>query len=596
MKVIEKIEIKYFRSFDGGRGQPKVEIMDLKDINIFSGTNDSGKSNILRALNLFFNDEISPGVKFNLERDLSKIQKNRSDDKIEKKRVLGKKGVRQRDLWVKIRLYFRKDKGGVLPESFFVEKTWDKNGLNPNRKHNIEKDPNPQKATAQEGQLSQFLNNICFEYVPAVKDRQFFNVLFKKLQNYLFDKQDKKNDNKFTEHSSKFNDLLKNETQGLFDEFKKNTGINAGFRIPNTLVDFFRTLGVETESGISLFDRGDGIQARFIPDILNEISKDSRKKIIWGFEEPENSYEPLKCFELAQDFKKYSKGKQIFITSHAFPFIGLKGNEVSSYRVENRENTSKIGKIDWQQRTIRGVGFENNTDKLEKEIGLLNLYSQLSEHLGKQLDRNTNYIFVEDKDRQIYKISWLKLNDISFSKNNFERIFDEKCSFSIYTKNGRNNLQKFLNLPLEEHKNNKIIGIFDFDEGFENFNGLKKDEGWLDYVGSKESCITRKNTKYLCCHALLIPVPISRNNYADSSYINNYLCLEHLFEDDTLKRIDCFNKIYEPSGGSQIVKIKGKLNLWKKIVDLPKEDFKNFKPLFDKINELFELEQPKKKE
>jgi AAA15 family ATPase/GTPase len=97
MKIIEKIEIKHFRSFDGGAEEPKVEVLDLKDINIFSGTNDSGKSNILRALNLFFNNEISPGVSFDLERDLSKIQRKRSEEKA--------KGKRE----------------SVLPEEFFVE-------------------------------------------------------------------------------------------------------------------------------------------------------------------------------------------------------------------------------------------------------------------------------------------------------------------------------------------------------------------------------------------------------------------------------------------------------------------------------------------
>lgn len=67
---IEKVEIKHFRCFDGGVRQPNVELVDLQDVNIISGANDSGKSNILRALNLFFNNEILPGVPFNLERDL----------------------------------------------------------------------------------------------------------------------------------------------------------------------------------------------------------------------------------------------------------------------------------------------------------------------------------------------------------------------------------------------------------------------------------------------------------------------------------------------------------------------------------------------
>lgn len=589
MKIIEKIEIRHFRSFDGGVGQIKVEVIELRDLNIFSGANDSGKSNILRALNLFFNNEISPGVPFDLERDLSKIQKNRSDTKATTKRASGKKDVRQKDLWVKIRVYFKKEEGGVLPDKFFVEKTWNKNGLHLNKKHNIKKNTDLKKANAQEGQLSQFLNNISFEYVPAVKDRQFFNILFKKLQNYLFEKQDKKNDNKFTKHSAMFNDLLKTETQGLFDEFKKNVGVDAGFRIPETLVDFFRTLGVETENGISLFDRGDGIQARFIPDILNEISKDSRKKIIWGFEEPENSYEPLRCFELAQDFVRYSGKKQIFVTSHAFPFIALKGEEVASYRVKNEGNVSRIGAINWAQRTIKGAGFENDTDELEKEVGILETYSKLSEHLGREIKKRKYHVFVEDSKKQIYKIAWLKLNDVSCTKDNFEEVFDEKCPFFLFDKNGKKNLQKYLDMPaIEELKNDKIIGIFDFDGGFDDFNGLSGTR-WENLLGDKATCISRKRKQHDCFYSILIPVPQSRNNYADAAFTHNYLTLEHLLEDPVLSKIKCSDGFSTPSGGTQIAKIKGKSNLWKKLVDLPKEDFINFSPLFEKINTLFEL-------
>jgi len=79
MDIINKIEIKHFRSFDGGKDQNKVKIHNLKDLNVFSGANDSGKSNVLRALNLFFNDEISPGVKFDQKRDFSKIVSHRFD-------------------------------------------------------------------------------------------------------------------------------------------------------------------------------------------------------------------------------------------------------------------------------------------------------------------------------------------------------------------------------------------------------------------------------------------------------------------------------------------------------------------------------------
>jgi AAA15 family ATPase/GTPase len=86
MKIIENIEIRHFRSFDGGTGQSRVHIQNLGDLNVFSGANDSGKSNILRALNLFFNDEISPGVAFDKERDFSKTVSMRFDQTIVEKR------------------------------------------------------------------------------------------------------------------------------------------------------------------------------------------------------------------------------------------------------------------------------------------------------------------------------------------------------------------------------------------------------------------------------------------------------------------------------------------------------------------------------
>ena len=51
MNIIKKITISKFRSI--GEGQ-KIEPADF---NVISGANDSGKSNYLKALNLFFNGE-----------------------------------------------------------------------------------------------------------------------------------------------------------------------------------------------------------------------------------------------------------------------------------------------------------------------------------------------------------------------------------------------------------------------------------------------------------------------------------------------------------------------------------------------------------
>lgn len=48
LQIIKRIEIQYFRSIYS------VVIKDFSDLNMFSGENDVGKSNILKVLNLFF--------------------------------------------------------------------------------------------------------------------------------------------------------------------------------------------------------------------------------------------------------------------------------------------------------------------------------------------------------------------------------------------------------------------------------------------------------------------------------------------------------------------------------------------------------------
>ena len=50
MEIIKSIEITNFRSF-----KKATKKLKPSELNIFVGQNDQGKSNLLRALNLFFN-------------------------------------------------------------------------------------------------------------------------------------------------------------------------------------------------------------------------------------------------------------------------------------------------------------------------------------------------------------------------------------------------------------------------------------------------------------------------------------------------------------------------------------------------------------
>lgn len=609
---IEKVEIKHFRCFDGGVRQPNVELVDMKDVNIISGANDSGKSNILRALNLFFNNEIIPGVPFNLERDLCKLKRQRSDERVAQKRKEGAKDVRQRDLWVKIKVHFYNSKKGILPEHFYVEKMWDhsKSGEISASNHKNKKLRKTQQGAA-DGQLTQFLKQFRFEYVPAIKDREYFRYLFGKLQEALFEKDSSA---KFKNHSETFNKMLLSETEKLFEDFKKDTNIDAKFDIPSTLFDFVRTLSVTTENNISLFERGDGIQARFIPEILNEIYRgQKKKKIIWGFEEPENSYEDKNLRKLRDDFVNlYASTKQILLTTHSFNILSLNGDNISKYRVwkVKESGTSLITKLKYKNNQLQLD--KTDEERLEEELGIFELTAELDALYKKKEEEltfikkqkeeiqlkieslNKPLLFAEDKYIQTYKIAWLKLNDIICDKDDFEQKFDDNAPFYIYPAEGASNLSGFLRCKnIDYLKDKKIIGLFDFDEeGVKQFNNCKNEDFWknCNLEGSIVSGLYKKRKKHKCFIAMLLPVPNEYSNYHDLELACNFITQEHLLPKQFLLDNDFVEEKNLSIPGKPIIyKVKDnkKGEIWKKAFDLTKDDFKNFKILFDTLNQIW---------
>jgi AAA15 family ATPase/GTPase len=231
MKVIEKIEIKNFRSF-GNRKGGKTQVIKINDLNIFSGANDSGKSNILRALNLFFNKSTNLGEFLNFEKDFF-VKENDDDD-----------DIKQELITIKISFINSRNSGKNsknkeiirLPERFWVSRKWlrgtefsnysqdsselisfkkekqefynnllDKNGeLRSNFKASLSK------------QLTDFLNSIQYHYIPAIKDKNYFAHLFGELQQTLLkEKISDVNDSK-----NKFEKAIQKSTNLLMDEFK----------------------------------------------------------------------------------------------------------------------------------------------------------------------------------------------------------------------------------------------------------------------------------------------------------------------------------------------------------------------------------------
>jgi len=63
MELISKVKISCFRSIKDD------ELTGIKNFPTLAGLNNSGKSNYIRALNLFFNGEVEPQLGFNFSRD-----------------------------------------------------------------------------------------------------------------------------------------------------------------------------------------------------------------------------------------------------------------------------------------------------------------------------------------------------------------------------------------------------------------------------------------------------------------------------------------------------------------------------------------------
>lgn len=74
--MIREIHIKDFRSFRDG------VISGVTDFFSIAGRNGTGKSNVLRALNLFFNDEVEPGTSMDLARDFHRGAAERKDRRL----------------------------------------------------------------------------------------------------------------------------------------------------------------------------------------------------------------------------------------------------------------------------------------------------------------------------------------------------------------------------------------------------------------------------------------------------------------------------------------------------------------------------------
>ena len=295
---ITKIDIRNFRSARSLTIVPG-------DLAVLVGKNDSGKSNILRALNQFFTGNTGPTGELDFNADHNVFnQPNRRAKEIRsssKWNFLGPTITRMATLspgrndggapawWGGNTNYvgFRRIDAGN--GSFRLERV-----TIPNRSN-----------------LHTLLRNINFVYVPAIKDFTYFSELRASIYNVIAEVADRE----FRNSSRDFESSISNQLDDLTTQIAKSLGLRSRLALPKDLSHIFESLDfLSEEENISLDARGDGIKARHIPLILKFMADKKRglqvrgappHTFFWGYEEPENNLELASCIELADEFLKF---------------------------------------------------------------------------------------------------------------------------------------------------------------------------------------------------------------------------------------------------------------------------------------------------
>lgn len=386
--MIKNILIKNFRSIHS-------LTIDSNALTTFVGPNDVGKSNLLRALNLFFNGYTDHGIPFSFDKDFNKYAKP------------GTNKAKQIEIELTIALPVSFQKQGK-PNLVTWKKVWREGGLHlPLLKQRY----TDGSEFSSYSKIPTFLERLAFYYVPAIKDRHFFTDL----QGQMYDILAEAAESTLRDSAKDFEESIQTHITELMALVTTQFGDRNEIRLPESLRIVFESLEFNADD-MPLSRRGDGIKVRHIPMILKFIGEKRNSLLtggsikytnIWGFEEPENNLELSAAFDMAKSFEETANGGcQIFITTHSPAFYSIGKDAVCDEAITS---------------TIYGVKKENNTsmiysdpdEKLHDEMGLMPLIAPFVkkeqerwnkiltkknedlEKLNKEADYQTPRMFVE---------------------------------------------------------------------------------------------------------------------------------------------------------------------------------------------------------
>ncbi len=317
MKLIAEVSIDHFRSV---RNQA---IVDLGHFTAFAGLNNSGKSNLLRALHVFFNNQTDANMPFDFNHDY----------------YCHDIGIRKKAKRVSIAIKFElpptfKFRKGLeaaeqlLGRSFTLKKLWSRKSPTAYYLNNASSQLNQE----QQVLVEQFLSLIAFRYIPnrvmpleiiRNEHRALRDVLIRRIARKASKQQDV-----FRSIEVTSTNLISSLQQSVHAACPDIGAIRLA--TPTSWQDLIFAFGYKLkvkDAEIGDASQGSGIQSLLMFETLSLIDRDYfqkfgwRQAAIWAVEEPESSLHSSLEARIADYLGRLSADPdnrlQIFCTTHS---------------------------------------------------------------------------------------------------------------------------------------------------------------------------------------------------------------------------------------------------------------------------------------
>lgn len=496
---IKRVEIKNFRTL-GTRDKETFEIELDRKFQIIAGANNSGKSNLLRALNIFFNEGFDEDSYYDKTKDLSyHIEKGTGssvapttievdlfleEEEIKKIKDLDKfiysnNIIRTRSYYFgELEGWYHSNEDGSFPIKSDLKKG---NNLINKKSHTIQK----------------LFNRIQFMFIPAQYDignkinqlvaEEILPSMVDSYGNTGLSSKIKKLKNKIDEVDKLTKEVLKEKneliSQSFRDVIKLFPEVQAGIDLEKYALEVDITgeslsdilskrisLNVQDASHKEVDSKGSGIQKLVLITLLEYFSKNIEAKarytnpfLIWAIDEPETYMQPKLQKQISKIFKDISETHQVICTTHSPKMIDIfNPQNVKLFFLETEafSVTRKGGKIMFKK--ITGV-LDN------KSIGFID---KLKEHFG--VESNDGWI-LRDKN-----LLFEGSDDVIYFHTTFELIMKQKLDVANVVSSSSEYMPNFIELLYQqisnkELKSNSLICLLDNDEsGIKAFNKINK--------------------------------------------------------------------------------------------------------------------------